>query len=306
MRWNNVLPRVAPGTRGCDMRKSKPSEAYCILSGLLSIAMAVMATDADAKEPGAFINPESEGASVPEAEGASEPKAETPERASDEIPGTFSGSVLLTSNYVYRGVTNSDDNPAIQGTLEYRLETGLLGTSAYIGTFASNTELEGDTDTSNIEIDALFGIRGDIGDTGLKWDLGGAYYSYPGTRSADNFNYWEIPLILIYQATDLLEIELFNAVTPEYQFNTGIANYCRGTLSFDFPSPYVALNVYGGVGYQYVEKNVSGTDWILGTTATIKGVDFGIAYTDTNYSRGACGGTNDCSAKAVFTVGASF
>jgi hypothetical protein len=66
------------------------------------------------------------------------------------------------------------------------------------------------------------------------------------------------------------------------------------------------LKIYGGTGYQYVQKDVSGTDWILGTTVTIKGVDFGVAYTDTNYSRGECGNTNDCDARAVFTVGASF
>lgn len=224
----------------------------------------------------------------------------------DWLPGAFSGSVALTSNYVSRGITNSDDDPAIQGTLEYALETGVLGTSVYIGTFASNAKLEGDTDTSNIEIDALFGIRGDIGDTGLSWDLGGAYYAYPGTARRDNFDYWEIPLTLTYTVTDWLEIEFFNAATPEYQFNTGIGNYSNGQVTVTIPNPWVDWSVYGWVGYQYVEKDVSGTDWLLGTTVTVKGVDFSVAYTDTNYSRGACGNTNDCDAKVVFTVGASF
>ena len=77
-------------------------------------------------------------------------------------------------------------------------------------------------------------------------------------------------------------------------------------MTFTIPNPYVDWKAFGWVGYQYVEKDVSGTDWLLGTKVTIKGVDFGIAYTDTNYNAHECGGKNQCDAKAVFTVGASF
>jgi uncharacterized protein (TIGR02001 family) len=224
----------------------------------------------------------------------------------DRLPGTVSGSVSLTSNYVSRGITQTSNDPAIQGTLEYALETGVLGTSAYIGMFGSNAKLEGDNDTSHVELDALFGIRGEIGETGIGWDLGGAYYTYPGTRSADNFDYWELPLILSYDITDWLGIEIFNAYTPEYQFNTGHANYSNAQLTFEIPNPYVDLKAFGWVGYQYVEDAPSGTDWLLGIAATIKGVDVTIAYSDTNYQARACGGKNQCDPKVVFTVGASF
>ncbi len=224
----------------------------------------------------------------------------------DALPGTVSGSVALTSNYVSRGITQTSNEPAIQGTLEYALETGVLGTSAYIGMFGANAKLEGERDTSTVEIDALFGLRGEVGDTGITWDLGGAYYAYPGTKHSDNFDYWEIPLIVGYDVTDWLGIEIFNAYTPEYQFNTGHANYTAGTLTFTVPVPYVELQVFAGLGYQYIEDAPSGTDWTGGVTATVKGVEFTIAYTDTNYHARACGGNNQCDAKIVFTVGASF
>jgi uncharacterized protein (TIGR02001 family) len=122
-------------------------------------------------------------------------KAGDPVQPGEWLPGKFSSAVALTSNYMSRGITQTDNDPAIQGSIEYGIETGLLGTSAYLRGFGSNAKLRGDTDTSTVELDALFGIRGDIGDTGLSWDLGGAYYSYPGTRSADHFDYWEIPLV---------------------------------------------------------------------------------------------------------------
>lgn len=142
----------------------------------------------------------------------------------------------------------------------------------------------------------------------MQWDLGGAYYSYPGVSHRDNFNYWEIPLIFTYDPLDWLEVQVSNWATPEYQFNIGTANYTNGSVTVTVPSPYVGLKAFAGVGYQYVDKLPSGTDWTLGATATIKGVDFTVAYTDTNYKHraDACGGNDLCDAKVVFTVGAQF
>ena len=65
------------------------------------------------------------------------------------------------------------------------------------------------------------------------------------------------------------------------------------------------LQLFGGVGYQYIEDDFNGTDWRLGATVTVKGVDFTVAYTDTDYSARECG-NNQCDAKVVFTVGMEF
>jgi hypothetical protein len=43
-----------------------------------------------------------------------------------------------------------------------------------------------------------------------------------------------------------------------------------------------------------------------GTILSIKGIDFTVAYVDTNYHARQCGGNNQCDAKAIFTVGAQF
>lgn len=244
--------------------------------------------------------------------GEAEPATEAPAAEQAEIkpgnwlPGKFNATVLLTSDYMSRGITQTDNDPAMQGTLEYDLDTGVLGTSAYVSTFGSNVKLAGDRNTAHFELDAFFGIRGEIGETGVKWDLGGVYYSYPGTSHRDNFNYWEIPLILTYEPLDFLQVQLSNWATPEYQFNTGTGNYTNGLITLTVPNPYVGLKAFGGVGYQYVAKAPSGTDWTVGTTATVKGIDFTVAYTDTNYHARACGGNNQCNGKVVFSVGASF
>ena len=120
----------------------------------------------------------------------------------------------------------------------------------------------------------------------------------PGTRSADNFDYWEIPVVLGYQVDDRFALELTNLFSPENQFNTGLANYVIGLAYYDIPVPYVDLQLFGGVGYQYVEDDFNGTDWRLGATVTVKGVDFTVAYTDTDYRARECG-NNQCNAKVL-------
>lgn len=221
----------------------------------------------------------------------------------DWLPGEVSGSVALTSNYVDRGLTNTSNDPAIQGALDYAVPTGIGNTKGYIGFWSSNVDLEGDRDTAHIEIDAFFGLRGEVGDVG--WDVGGTYLYYPGTRSADNFNYWEIPVVLTYQATDRLGFDLTNLFAWENQFNTGLANYTTGNFYYNIPVPYVGLQLFTGVGYQYIEDDFNGIDWRAGAIVSVKGVDFTVAYTDTDY-RARDIGKNQGDAKVVFTVGAEF
>lgn len=247
------------------------------------------------------------GSSAPEPlaeEIESAQQKETAAEAEDWLPGVVGGHVALTSNYVDRGITQSSNDPAIQGSLEYSVGTGLGNTQAYIGTWSSSVDLEGDRSTAHVEIDALFGIRGEIDD--FSWDVGGTYLYYPGTRSADNFDYWEVPIVLGYQVNEQLALELTNLFSPENQFNTGLANYVLGLAYYEIPVPYVDLQLFGGVGYQYVEDGFNGTDWQLGATVAVKGADFTVAYTDTDYKARECGGNNQCDTKVTFTVGMEF
>lgn len=244
-------------------------------------------------------------APAPQAGDVPGPDEKTNDEAADDdwLPGEVSGSVALTSNYIDRGFTNSSNDPAIQGALDYALPTGIGNTKGYVGFWSSNVDIEGDRDTAHIEIDAFFGFRGEVGDLG--WDVGGAYLYYPGTRGADNFNYWEIPVVLTYAATDRLSLELVNLFAWENQFDTGLANYVTGNVYYDIPVPYVGLQLFAGVGYQYIEDDYNGTDWRVGATVNVKGLDFSVAYTDTDYRARECG-NNQCNAKVVFTVGTEF
>ena len=47
-------------------------------------------------------------------------------------------------------------------------------------------------------------------------------------------------------------------------------------------------------------------DWSFGVRWEVWGIELTLAYVDTNLSRAACGGTDDCSARPVFTASRTF
>lgn len=241
---------------------------------------------------------------------APEADADTDE---DIIPGEVSGGVALTSDYVFRGISQTDRDPAIQGSLEYAIETGIAGTSAYAGFWGSNVEFN-DGDEAHVEIDVLFGLRGDVGDTGLSWDLGGVYYWYPGASSSLDYDYWEIVPQVGYAISDLVSVSALYAYSPKFFADTGNSHYVQGGVSVTPELPFRGfdLSVDGSVGYQWIESNSKAgvedyLNWSIGTTVSVKSLDFTIAYTDTDLSRGDCfGNTNLCEGRFIFSIGAAF
>lgn len=93
-----------------------------------------------------------------------------------------SGSLALTSDYLFRGITQTNEEPALQGGLEYAHETGF-----YAGTWGSSISWLSDADprvSSQVEIDGYLGWRGSFGDSGLGFDVGALAYWYPGDYPA--------------------------------------------------------------------------------------------------------------------------
>ena len=84
--------------------------------------------------------------------------------ATEFAGGTISYNVAATSDYVFRGFTQTDGDPAIQGGIDY--SHGLF----YIGGWASNV------DFADYELDLYAGIKPVYKD--FTFDLGAVYYNY--------------------------------------------------------------------------------------------------------------------------------
>ena len=100
----------------------------------------------------------------------------------------ISGNVALTSDYRFRGISQSDESPAIQGGFDIAWDTGI-----YVGTWASSVDFDSnDGYDGSLELDYYAGWAGDLNDN-VGVDVGYMYYSYPGDDGAEG-DYQEVYL----------------------------------------------------------------------------------------------------------------
>ncbi len=90
----------------------------------------------------------------------------------------ISGNIGATSNFLWRGVTQTQNAVAIQGGLDYEHNSGL-----YLGTWASNVDFGDDT---SYELDFYTGYTGTIGND-FGYDINYIYYAYPDSDSDVDF-----------------------------------------------------------------------------------------------------------------------
>lgn len=101
----------------------------------------------------------------------------------EESALSITGNVGLFSQYVFRGITQTDEDPALQGGFDLTHETGL-----YAGLWGSNVSWIGDFGSSDggnsLELDLYGGYRNAFGESDFGYDVGLIYYWYPGDTNA--------------------------------------------------------------------------------------------------------------------------
>jgi uncharacterized protein (TIGR02001 family) len=118
------------------------------------------------------------------------------------IPGTaegqerlVSGTVGVSSDYTFRGVSQTLGNPALQVSADLDLPAGF-----YAWAWGSNVDFVPDgqaDDNARTEIDLALGYAGDIGDNlGIEVEL--IRYVFPGTSAGINYDYGELLATIRY------------------------------------------------------------------------------------------------------------
>ena len=210
-------------------------------------------------------------------------------------PHTITTNVGLYSQYVFRGLTQTGEDPALQGGMDYAHASGF-----YVGLWGSNVswleDYQGYT-RGSLEIDIYGGFRSSIGDTGLIYDLGVLRYQYPGDRPAG---------ITSANTTELYAALGWKWFTAKYSHSIsdetfGFAN-SRGSgyidLSVSVPIAETGLTAgahYGSQDYDGAANDVFDyEDWKISLTYDLgkvsnvtKGMTVGVAYTDTDAKKAA-------------------
>jgi uncharacterized protein (TIGR02001 family) len=96
----------------------------------------------------------------------------------EEAESPFSWSVAATSDYVFRGASQTDEGPALQAGFTYTAPAGF-----YAGAWASNVDF-GDGGP-NAELDTYIGYNTDLGDEFVNLDVMLNRYNYLGGNGSD-------------------------------------------------------------------------------------------------------------------------
>jgi len=171
---------------------------------------------------------------------------------------TFSAHVTLTSDFLFRGVSQTQENPAIQGGIDFQHKSGLF--AAVWGSnvdFPNNAQRERRRD---LEVDYFLGYGRDLSQAWSGY-ASLVRYDYPGSDPAFSYAYNELNLAL--QFRDRLA---WSVAYSDDAFGHG-----QTAISYEvvarFPLP-AAMDLSAGVGRSDVENlyGESYTYWNLGVS----------------------------------------
>jgi uncharacterized protein (TIGR02001 family) len=207
------------------------------------------------------------------------------EPAAPEV-SPITANVTVASNYIYRGLTQTNNKPAIQGGFDYAHESGF-----YIGNWNSSISWISDaynavpasalpsktapSTTAPIEMDFYAGFKKELIGEGFASDIGVLQYYYPTsglggvqTQAFVTAN----PLMRQTSGTNPSTTELyvaqnftFGPVTGFGKFSYAVSNLfgiqkSAGSfypdLTANYDTGFYGITVNAHVGYQYVPNNV--------------------------------------------------
>lgn len=220
-----------------------------------------------------------------------------PAFAQEDGPISFSGTVTLTTDYVFRGISQTQGDAAIQGDVTINHTSGLFGTI-----WASNVDFDDGAEDTNLEVDFTIGYNHEVNDR-FSFGVGGIYYAYPDAD--DDYNYFEAYFAPSYalpmgDGDRTLTISGGLYYSPEFFGDTGNAWYITGGLALNVTE---AITVDANIGNQSIDDGDDYTDWNIGVNFAHEpwGLSFDLRYTDTDIDGGVC--ANDiCDSRVVLSV----
>lgn len=229
---------------------------------------------------------------------------------------TITGNVGIFSQYVYRGLSQTDEKPALQGGLDYNHSSGF-----YIGAWGSNVSWFSDLNPGNsnsLELDTYLGFKNTFKED-FSYDVGFLRYNYPGSYPALN------PGVVKPNTNELYAQLGWKMVTLKYSYAIsdifGVGD-SKGTWYLDLSANFEIadkLNLFLHAGRQsYTGTAVEGgpsnnslysySDYKIGLTKEWQGLNWGLAVTGTNAN--AAGytiqGTNVGDTQVIASVAKTF
>lgn len=198
---------------------------------------------------------------------------------------TVSGNVALTTDYRFRGVSQSDGKFAIQGGITVSHESGV-----YVSAWSSSISEDSLPGYGSQELDLIAGWTGEVA-SGLTVDAGLLYYVYPSGTTTFKTDFFE-PYASVSGAVGPAKVKVGLAYAWEQKslptIVTGAKHdnlYVYGNV--DVAIPNTPVTVSGHIGYTdgvlapcyYCTGDETGVDYSIGASATVLGpLSVGVSY----------------------------
>lgn len=227
---------------------------------------------------------------------------------------TVSGEVAFTTDYKFRGISQTGNNPAVQGALNFEHTSG-----AYATLWGSSVSFP-----SGAELNTVVGyvMPLNLGDHSASLDVGALRYVYPGDNGgmgpSPDYNevFANVAVESVVMGDDELALGL--AYTNKYYNDSG--RYINLNVGYSAPLAGTNLGLVSYVGYNKFRNNANmnnalGTtatnndkdyfDYKLGLTGTVQGIDTELAYVGTDIKKRDCG-DRLCEGRVVLSLSKAF
>lgn len=204
--------------------------------------------------------------------------------------GPFSFNAGVASDYVFRGYTQTMEDPEIFGGVDYAQDM------FYAGAWASNVKFGDETDA---EVDLYAGVTPTLGPVAANFGV--IYYTYVNAPDDSDYNYVELKAagsVPVGPAT----VGAAVYYSPEFFGKTGEAWYSELNGAY---SPVEKITFSGALGRQTIEDGDDYNTWNLGATFAITDyVSIDARYHDTDIDDAIC--EDVCDSRGVVTLKATF
>lgn len=205
---------------------------------------------------------------------------------------SFSSNVTLTSDYLFRGVSQSGQKPALQGGFDYEHASGF-----YAGVWGSSISVltdSGIASSANLEIDTYLGFSNSFAED-FSYDVGFLRYNYPG-----NYN----PGVTKPDTNEIYGALGWKWLTAKYSYSLGDtfgvadargSSYLELNASYEIPDTGITLDAHWG-SQKFSGSNASAlraagtdpdyTDYNVSISKDFSGYVVGLTYSNTNVTAG--------------------
>ncbi|MDI3324551.1 TorF family putative porin [Pontibacterium granulatum] len=178
-----------------------------------------------------------------------------------------SGSVTMTNDYRFRGVSQTSGDPAVQASIDAGFDNGV-----YAGIWGSNVNF-GDSDNANLEVDYYAGKYGDLTEN-IGYDATLYYFQYHGYTDGTDIDFFELDLRLSYKDFTALYAYAPDYINSDQDYHYVALDYSTGITDV------VNLDLHAGYtfGEYYEDLDAEYTDYSIGISGSAAGLDLSVAY----------------------------